>query len=204
MRKRFGLIITVSISITTILFLASCNGTNSALPTSDTTAAAAKDTTTVPLLPRYNLSGFLDTLWMTADSFKTLTKRVTLRFYIKNPDTLTLQGWSSDNRIYNALPDVILFNSRTSKSAQFGPGNYFGNLQLDLRDIRKIIHQINTTNPVPTFVLFAPQLASSNAGQINYTIFLTIDDPHPLVSIPNPLVTPTGVITNPSPPRNGN
>jgi hypothetical protein len=84
--------------------------------------------------------------------------------------------------IYNALPDVIFFNSRTSKSAQFGPGNYLGNLQLDKRDIKKIIHQINTTNPVPAFVLFAPILASSNAGQINYTIFLTNDYPtHSLV-----------------------
>ena len=203
MRNRLGLIVMVSISLSFTLFMQSCEGSsNPPAPESQTATALVKDS--VPaLLPRYKLSGFLDTLWMTTDSFRLLDKRVTFRFYIEAADTLTLRGWSSDNDVYNATPDVILFNGKPSASAQFGPANYFGNLQLKKSDIKKIILQINATKPIPAYVLFAPQITSTNAGQINYTIMLTSDDPSQPLLVPTKQAIPTGVITNPSPPRKG-
>ena len=200
MRNRLGLIVMVSISLITIQFLSSWSATNPPSYVTGTTKVLAKDT--VPLLPRYNISGDLDILWMTAASFKLLDEKVTFRFYIEAADKLTLRGWSSDNDDYNALPDVILFNGQPSTTAKFGPTNYFGNLQLKGKSIRKIIRQLNPPNPPMTYVLFVPDIPGTNAGQINYTIMLTNDDPSKPLLVGKQAV-PTGVNTNPSPPRRG-
>jgi hypothetical protein len=186
------------------VLLASCNSTSSSPAQTDTLNPASNAAVPSVVAPRYNLSGYLDTLWIPSDSILKLTKKVTFRFYIKDPDTLTLRGWSKDDHIFNnAPPDVILLNGRTSTAAKFGAGDYFGNLQLEKADITIIKNKILQANPRPKYVLFAPEIPGSNGGQINYQILTTNDDPQPLVKIPSPLTTPTGVSTNPSPPRNG-
>jgi hypothetical protein len=202
MRKKFALTSGVSLFIAAILLL-SCNGTNPP-PSKTDSADSSKGTAQQTILPRYSLKGYLDTLWISTDSFMVITKKVTFRFFIKDVDTLTLRGWSGDNHIYNPNPDVILYNGRTSTIAQFGPGDYLGNLQLKLPDIKKIQQLIGSVKPVSKYVLFAPDLSANTGGQINYNIYLTPDNPQPLVVIPTPQTTSTGVTTNPSPPRNGN
>jgi hypothetical protein len=204
MRKQFGLFVPISICIAVILILVSCNGTNSTPPKADTPAATVKDTPAMALSPRYSLVGNLDTLWISVDSFKNLKQRITFRFYIKAPDTLTLHGWLGDGTVFNnAPPDVILLNGGTDTSAKFGPGNYFGNLQLSRNDVTLIRNLINSTKPKPQSVLFAPLQASSNAGQITYSILLS-DVANPFTKKTSYTVIPTGTTTNPSPPRNGN
>ncbi len=202
MRKKFALTSVIPLSIAAILLL-SCNGANPTAAKTDN-ADSSKVTAQQTILPRYSLKGYLDTLWISTDSFMAITKKVTFRFFIKDIDTLTLRGWSGDNHIYGPDPDVILYNGRTSATAQFGPGDYFGNLQLKLPDIKKIQQLIITTKPAQKYVLFAPDLPINTAGQINYNIYLTVDNPHPLVVLPSSQTTVTGVTTNPSPPRNGN
>jgi hypothetical protein len=202
MRKKFALTSAVSIFIVAILLL-SCNGTNPSVAKTDS-ADSSKATAQLAILPRYNLKGYLDTLWISTDSFMTLTRKVTFRFFIKDVDTLTLRGWSGDNHIYGPNPDVILYNGRTSATAHFGAGDYLGNLQLKLPDIKKIQQLIGSVKPASKYVLFAPDISANNGGQVNYNIYLTPDDPQPLVVIPTPHTTGTGVTTNPSPPRNGN
>lgn len=148
------------------------------------------------------LTGYLDTLWIDSASFRQLNKRVTFRFYIDSINHLTLHGWSSDTVVYDPSPDVILLNGRASSTVQYGKGNYFGNLVLKNKDVDSIRRAIKKTKS--PYVLFAPQDPATTNGQINYSIFLTNDDPHPLVKIPKPQVVSTGLFTNPSPPRNSN
>ena len=201
MRKQFGLFVPILISV---LFLISCSGSNSTPPNADTATVAAKDTPAATLLPRYIVSGRLDTLWMSVTSFKLLKKRVTFRFYIKAPDTLTLHGWSGDGTVFNNdPPDVKLFNGGEDTSVHFGPGNYLGNLQLSRLDIKAIKFKIDSIKPTPQSVLFAPLQASGNAGQITYTILLS-DVANPFTKNTPYLVIATDKSTNPSPPRNGN
>jgi len=202
MRNRLGLIAMVSIALFAFLFLVACTGNNSETSKSDSTIAVAKDSAALSL-PRYNLTGYLDTLWMTVPSFQALTKRVTFRFYIKNLDTLTLRGWSGDSYRYNPIPDVILYNGHADSSVKFGPDNYFGNLLLLKADIKKINSQINSDTTHPRFVLFVPQMDNIYMSQISYTILLTNDNPILLTKNLPSATTPTGVNTNPSPPRNG-
>jgi hypothetical protein len=203
MRNRFGFTGSVSISILTFLFLISCNSTSSEQPKSDTTAAIANESA-LPPSPRYNLEGNLDTLFIPVGEFKTFhSNKIIFRFYIKNSDTLTLRGWFEKAK-FDTLPDVILSNGRTSNTAKFGPDNYFGNLVLRNNDIQTIIRKINSTTPAPTYVLFAPQTDSAFVSQINYSILLTSDDPHPLIPVKATTATSTGTFLNPSPPRNSN
>jgi hypothetical protein len=202
MRKQFGLFVPISIFI---LILVSCSGTNSTPPAPDTTKVIAKNTMNAVAGQRYKLTGYLDILWMRVDSFQKLDDRVTFRFYIKNEDTLTLHGWSGNGKKFkNRPPNVILLNGPVSDSAEFGPKNYFGNLQLSRRDVRIINHVIDTSkSKPPKSVLFIPLKASNNAGQITYDIVLT-DDPAPLTKTSLFTVSKVLASTNPSPPRNGN
>jgi hypothetical protein len=71
------------------------------------------------------------------------------------------------------------------------------------KDIKKIKLWIDTAKLTPDFVLFAPDTASTNAGQINYSIMLTKDDPGKLLLVPTMKAVSTGLNTNPSPPRKG-
>jgi hypothetical protein len=206
MGKQFGLNVPASIFSIIIFSLAACKGTSSTPLPSDSSAVVVKDSAAAVDLPNYNLSGYLDTLWIDVNSFLAIKQRVTFRFYIVNSKTLTLRGWSKEDSVYNnAGPSIILNNGRTSSKARFGADNYFGNLQLARADVKAIKDLIKSSSPAPTYVLFAPDLTSNNAGQINYIIYLTTDDPHPLITVKTPFTAPvpTGVNTNPSPPRNG-
>jgi hypothetical protein len=187
MRKSSFLKLFVSWLLLVVVFLISCN----VQPPTPAPVPAA----------RYQLSGYLDTLFMPVSVFDTLHKKIHFRFYIEAPDTLTLRGWSTSDSTFSHNPDVILYNGRQSDSVKFGPTDYFGNLHLSKVDIRTIQGIIARANPTPTYVLFAPALSSTYAGQITYNIYLTTDDPH-FEKIVSKTITPTGVSTNPSPPAN--
>jgi hypothetical protein len=187
MKKSSLLKLLVSCFLIMVIYLISCN--------------APTPTTTPVIAPRYQLSGYLDTLFIPVSVFDTLKKKVKFRFYIEAPDTLTLRGWSTDSNTYNHNSDVILYNGRPSSSVQFGPGDFFGNLHLRKIDITYIQDTIKKMKIPPTFVLFAPSLSSNYSGQIIYTLCLTTDDPHSKELV-SKIVIPTSVSTNPSPPAN--
>jgi hypothetical protein len=139
---------------------------------------------------------------MPASEFIHLDEKLTFRFYIKAADKLTLHAWCTDNDNYKAKPHFKLKNSKPGKF-HFGPGSYFGNLQLKGAHLRKIISQIKSTNPPWAYVLFVPQDPGINAGQINYTLKLTNVNPSTPLFDPAKKTTTTTFSTNPSPPRRG-
>lgn len=199
MRKTFLLTAPCSFLIVVIFLLASCNGNNAAPAKTDSLPATANTALKETGKDAKLLSGNLDTLWMAAPAFASLNPKLTFRFY-DTLNSLTLHGWLGNNNGYNNRPpDARLAIGRQS-TVQFGSGNYFGNLILSSPDLNTIQGLISQNHSL--YVLFAPQISTTSNGQVVYNILLTNDDPGILVK-PSvaPLVT-TGIITNPSPPRN--
>lgn len=149
------------------------------------------------------ISGFLKILWMDAQTFIKLRRRIVFRFYTEPPDKLTLHGWTNDNDSFPDPPDIQL-NISIPSLIPYGNKTYFGNLVLT-RNMRRAIRTI-IENENFKYVLFVPHDPnSSNAppvppGQITYDIVLTNDDPMFLNS--NFANRPTNLNLNPSPPRN--
>jgi hypothetical protein len=197
-----------SLFFAALLFLfASCNSNDTGAAKTDASPAAANTAATAVTPQAALLSGNLDTLWMTAAAFNNLGPgtRITFIFY-DTLDAFTLRGWTGNpNSWNNNPPNVRLLKGRQSP-VMYGSGSYFGALQLSPNNYNTIRQKLTATDA--TYVLFGPvnPTTSPGAGQIDYNIFVTSDDPANV----SPefkykfVVNPTGVSTNPSPPRNGN
>lgn len=189
------------LSLIVLATLYACNSgdkKNAESTESTATTASSPTTETTPSTSAKAaaLTGYLDTLWITADSFKTLpNKKVVFSFAFRDPDTLTLYGWycrgvicvgSYDNQ---DRPDVGLTKGHQSPVA-YGPNVTFGNIILS--DVKKIKNMIGTKY---RYVVFAPE---RYGDFIKYVIYLSNDDPALIKVL---ALDPTGVEANPSPPK---
>jgi hypothetical protein len=125
------------------------------------------------------LFGYLDTLFI--ESYKFIDKiyvkkqnKITFRFYITNPDSLTMHGWANDKDCskFDPMPDFKLYNAGKSTS-QIVNGTYLGNSVLYNKAIDAIIGKLNNNNH--KFVVFVPRDPATNNGQIIYDIHKTND-----------------------------
>lgn len=200
MRKKL-LLSQVSLFILLLILLVSCNNTGSDAAKTDmpdSTGTMAPDA----MPPQLNLlAGNLDTLWIEAADFAALNQRLTFRFFATS-NSFTLHGWLGNN-FNNKPPDVKLLTGRQS-TVQYAAGSYFGNLQLSPSDMNKIQQILTNTNS--KYVVFGPAnpTIGPDAGEIIYNVFVTKDDPGNLTPgfMHKFLVDPTGIETNPSPPKN--
>jgi hypothetical protein len=194
-----------------ILFSIACNSNSSSAPSADTVAAVIDTPVKAAAAPMVRMSGFLNILYIDAKTFIDLKNeargKLTFRFYLKQPDSLTLGGWSNDGNSPNypnepPKPDITLWVGGNS-AYEIGSGNYFGNLVLYNRKIRNIITKIGT--PIDgKYVLFAPLNPADHNGQVTYEIHVVSVDPHSLKWSDVSGFAPTGDQTNPSPPRGAN
>lgn len=191
-----------------LLFLfASCNSGDTPPAKTDAPAAAANTVAPAVATQAALLSGHLDTLWMTAAAFNNLGPgtRITFIFY-DTLDAFTLRGWTGNPNSWNNNPPRVRLLKGRQSPVMYGSGSYFGNLQLSPNNYNTISQKLNSTHS--TYVVFGPvnPTVPPDAGEISYNIFVTSDDPANL----SPdfkhqfAVVPTGVGTNPSPPKNSN
>lgn len=145
------------------------------------------------------LDGFLNILWMDANTFISSPKRIVFRFYAES-NLLTLHGWTNDNDTFPDLPDIKL-NIGDPSGIRYGDKTYFGNLVLRKSERKAIKNQIGAFK----YVVFLPHEPNTSPtpsvppGQITYDIVLSDDEPT-LIS-DDFASTPTHVNLNPSPPR---
>ena len=180
-----------------VLLLNACKNDDKT-DTGDTTTAAttASSPTTATATKAATLSGLLDTLWVTAADFKNLdNKKLVFSFTFRDPDTLTLFGWSCKgvicNGSYNTDPDIKLIKGHQS-AVNYGPKVIFGNVILQANEVSTIKKKIGTTY---SYVVFVPV----NDGEfIRYDIYVSNDDPSLIKVL---VLDPTGVDANPSPPK---
>ena len=195
MKKQGSLINLSTLFIALALLFIACNSNNSspANPASPTASPATQFT------------GNLDTLFLTVQDYKKIKSRVVFRFYINDSAQLTLRGWYGGKIkkwIFTPKHDVTLSMGRQS-TVTYGPRDYFGDLILHESSLNTIDSLITVNKS--KFVLFAPldPAQASFPGQVTYGIFLTSDDPQPMVNFTSSSVKATGVITNPCPPGSG-
>ena len=154
-----------------------------------------------------NINVTIDTLYIKVDSFKMVPrkKKIFFVFTYKSPDKLSLYGWLSKNRKYdaNATPTLKLeltngpADTHLTIPAELG----FGNIRLDKKQIAAIKDSIDKHKQDGIrYVLFIPVLAPDNA-RLQYNIVLSKDAP-PLKEEKTASVINTGVSANPSPPKN--
>lgn len=162
---------------------------------SGATTASSPVTTSTPQIASA-LTGLLDTLWVSADSFMKLpNKKIVFSFAFRKPDTLTLHGWYCRGAIclgsYNdqPYPDIGLTKGRPS-TVTYGPNVTFGNIIL--KNVKKIQDMIGTKYK---YVIFVPE---KYGDFIKYVIYLGTEDPTLIQVL---VVDPTGVEANPSPPK---
>jgi hypothetical protein len=129
--------------------------------------------------------------------------KITFRFFITNPDSLTMHGWinSRGDSTFKPDPNMILFNG--TDSLFLGSRTYLGNSVLYNKSIDKIVRMIGNKNR--KYLVFLPQDPATNNGLLIYKIQLTDDDPKS-ISFSDLAISgeDTGEFTNPSPPRNAN
>ena len=187
-----------------VAFLNACNssdnkeGENTTSPTTASSSSTSESTpSTASASKVVALTGYLDTLWIEADTFKKLpNKKLVFSFAFRDPDTLTLYGWycrgvicngSYDNKID---PDIKLKKGRQG-SVTYGPNVTFGNIILS--QVKKVQDKIGTKYK---YVIFAPE---RYGDFIKYVIYVSTDDPKQLIQVLT--LDPTGVDANPSPPK---
>jgi len=190
-----------------ILFSIACNSSSSSTPTTDTVAASVDTPAKPAAAPLAKISGFLNILYVDAASFLDLKNEVrgklTFRFYLKQPDSLTLSGWSNDGNSPKypgepPKPNITLWVGGAS-AFEIGNDNYFGNLVLYNKSIKNITDSI--TKYKSKFILFVPLDPAANYGQVTYKIYTTTLDPHAF-KLDDPVnFAATAEVTNPSPPK---
>jgi len=206
MRKKF-LIRQVSFVVLLLLLFASCNNPETDAAKTDTPDSSVVVAPAAAPPQGSLIAGNLDTVWMDSATFVNLGAgtRLTFRFYIDNPNNISLRGWTGNSNSWDSPPDVYLKTGRQSK-VTFGSGSYFGNLQLSPSNYNAIKQKLQDTKT--KYVVFGPVNPTTgvNAGQILYKIYVTND--YPGNSTPSIiykfLVEDTGIETNPSPPKNSN
>lgn len=205
MRKTFRLKRSGALLIALLILFSSFNGEN--LASAPAVSRSTASSNALIFLPAQipPLNGYLDTLWIDAATFNSLQKKkLTFRFYFQSLTSITMHGWYGKRTKFvhpTPDPDVKLLIGRPSDKAQYGPGNYLGNLVIyknEINEIKKIIKASSSS-----YVLFAPVDPSISNGQITYNILLTKDDPNKGKAVSLAIV-PTGITANPSPPRNSN
>ncbi len=177
-----------------LLLVISCNNPETDAAKTDTPDSAA-------VVAPAGAPGKLDTLWMEAGAFAALNQRLTFRFYVA-ASSFTLHGWLGTN--FNNKPADVKLSTGRQSPILYGVGSYFGNLQLSPNDLNAIQRVLTSTNS--KYVVFGPSnpTTGSDAGQIVYNVFVAKDDPGNLSPgfVHKFLVDPTGISTNPSPPKN--
>jgi len=173
------------------------SGTNaSAITSTDATASTntATTTTTDGQKPAA-LTGTLDTLWVDASEFKKLKHRkLVFSFTFRDPDTLTLYGWTCKGAIcvgsYDTDPNIKLKKGQRSNT-QYGPNVIFGNIVLQGNDVDEI--QKKLVAPY-IYVIFIPK----NMGEaIAYDIYISSAKSF----VKDFALEDTGFDANPSPPK---
>ena len=200
MKKPFHFNIPALSSFIFLVLFASCNN-NDSKPAEKETEIKASVTEVKSDQSGYILmSNYLDTLFIESYKLKNIINikkknKITFQFYITNPDSLTMHGWTNDkdNSRFATKPDFKLYNAGKTVF-QIGNGTYLGTSVLYNSAIDTILSSSNKSK----FIVFIPRDPASNNGQIIYDIHTTND-------INNFAVyAPTNTTTNPSPPRNSN
>lgn len=128
--------------------------------------------------------------------------KITFRFSITDPDSLTMHGWKNfkGESKFNPDPDMILHNGINSTFMR--NQTYLGNSVLYDTTIELIIKKLGIKNR--KFIVFFPQDPASNNGLLIYKIRLTDDDPKnsSFANLANSGEDAEEL--NPSPPRNAN
>ena len=189
-----------------LVFIA-CNSNNSSPANS-----ATPNSTSATASPATQLTGNLDTLYMSVEDFKKLKNRVVFRFYITDSSHLTLHGWFGRGQHTQKWTFDTLHNTSLSLYSQskvtYGPGDYFGDLLLHDTTRQRLDIMIKYSNPKAIYVLFEPEVIPASepfGGQLIYNISLTNREAilKSASMPPNPFTTPTGAKTNPCPPGSG-
>jgi hypothetical protein len=188
-----------------IIIFASCNGNNSTPVTTDTlSASSTTDKVAAPGEQAFTPVN-LDTLWVEAATFKPLQQKLSFRFYFDASGSILMNGWNTNgNGPYSPNPDLTLQKGRESLTAKYKAADYLGNLLLQSNEVNAIQRKASDNHSL--YILFAPidPAGAQYPGQVTYSIYVTSDDPHPLVKISHANLTATGVTTNPSPPGPAN
>lgn len=190
----------VSLVILLVLFLTTACNNNSGdeKKTDEPSADSSEKESADPInQPQQALTGgTLDTLWTDSLSFANLPKKkVVFVFTFRALDTLTLHGWAAEkDTIFNPDPDIKLLKGRAS-TLSYGDGMYFGNVILKKAHVAHIKKAL--IREKAQFVLFAPRIV--NSTHVGYTIFVSKEQPNIAKEF---VPLPTGVIANPSPPKN--
>ena len=200
MKKPFHFIVPALPSFIFLVLFASCNSNDTTQAEKETEIKTSVTEVKSEQPGSLLLSRYLDTLFIESYKLKDIINikkknKITFRFYITTPDSLTMHGWTNDkdSNEFPTKPDFKLYNA--GKTAfQIGNGTYLGNSVLYNSAIDTILNTSNNNK----YIVFIPRDPASNNGQIIYDIHKTND-------IKNFAVfAPTNTTTNPSPPRNSN
>jgi hypothetical protein len=194
-----------SLFVIIVIIFTSCNGNNSTPVRTDTLSASSTTDKVAARGEKAFTPVNLDTLWVEAATFATLHQKLAFRFYFDTSGSILMNGWNTNgNGPYSPNPNLTLQKGRESSTAQYQAGDYLGNLLLQSDEVQAIQKKASESNSL--YILFAPvdPAAAHYPGQVTYSIYVTSDDPHPLVKIPHVNLTATGVTTNPSPPGPAN
>lgn len=199
--KKILIKINVSLSIALLMALASCTGNETSPAKSDSLNAAKKPGITDTLVQAALWNVTLDTLWMKASDFPAKRSQLAFRFFYTGK-SFTLHGWLGNPNTYNDRPADIKLEIGRPDPTIFAGSFYFGNLIFKPKEVDDIQDAI--IQHKATYVLFAPSVPAAGAdlAQVVYNIFITQNDPKATVTA-LAAIYPTGVTTNPSPPRNG-
>jgi len=190
--------------LTVILFMASCNNGGDEKKAAensvaDTSKKAPEMSQEQPKAKAMSIAGYLDYLYIPAAEFMNLPKaNLVFSFAFRTNDTLTLYGWSCDAPVgictgkYRDSPNIKLEKGKPTGIA-YGPEVYFGNIVVQKKGVKDIQDKF----PGYKYVVFVPV---NNGGFITYEINVTNDPPNP-PDIKALALTTTGIIANPSPPK---
>jgi hypothetical protein len=214
-RSSLAIIVMVSMS----LFLIQCNNPNQApnvAVRNDTIkkiTGMAREMTELFNSPGVNTE--LPNLWAPAADFLALNGNVAFRFYIDNANDLTVHGWEQP---YNNSGPAIFMQTSTLSGEILSNRVYLGNLYISasvVAQIKQLIQQGNYST-----VIFQPVIDTrpGSVGQLIYKVKLASAIPQLKSAIPKDSLqaytdtsavqflsggtTNSGILLNPSPPRN--
>lgn len=204
MRKGYLMGMYGSFLCTIILFSTACNSNQSSAPAEDSFTTKTDTPMKAAPSPLHATGSNLYFLYVDASVFTNLnnppSKKMTFRFFMQSPDSLTLSSWSSvSNSPRFPDPSSLTLSIASPSGLEYGTGNYFGNLVLYNDQIIKLIQQINTDHA--TKVLFVPINPATTGGQISYYVIPTSIAPLTLKYSDFEKFFLTAEQTNPSPPK---
>jgi len=190
MRRQFNLLGFSLILFTAFALVVSCTGADDKKPAEVSTNEVALPASTA-FTP-----GVLDTLYIGRTAFDTIqgNRKIAYSFIFKAADKLTLAGWVFQGSKYDSLPNMELMNGNPS-GQPYDYNTYFGSVIISQTDFAKIRQAL--TNAAMQYVLFAPRKQGNN---IEYDILVS-DVPSFKAEMTILVITPTGALANPSPPK---